>query len=654
MPITEDVFSEIQLVQDTFPFLGDVVAKIARVRVNPSLGALSGVLCSFAIETKHLKTDGKRLIALDEVEHAPGGRHVAAHPGLLLGEVLRDFRMRYGTNPVLAYILAKAVWHYYDSDWMNIAAGRPVNTTGDPNDWDPKTTNERLMTLMSIVNSATFEGDYKYPRYRMVVEKCLDPGLFKNAPFRLHKPLENLEERRSIIHDEIVDPLRQLVEGTGWHVEFDEMERTPFMPKGEPGSPSIRQFSVTTVNEIAKPLSAPTLGKSDEHGTHLTTLLLRVAPSAEIYVARVADNSRGLASAEGNISQASINFAIRIAAVQWDVDFISMSFGLAKHVAEIRDAIRDATHHKRGRITFFAAAANDGLNRREMFPANFGDPVISVRGTNRSGAFEPDFNPATSASGPAFGTLGKDVYLDWIDEEGRRCISECSVATPIGVGIACMVLEYTAYRAAEFQPGDLALLGNVRANHSGVAGGCSSAFTPRIARCSASRLLDLHAPGRVACGSPLPASRAWPASARQVALGVDLDHKGLCACQRSPARGEPVGRCADAPGNWGQDERQADPRRECQVLYVVAPHRVLRRRPQRRRLGGAAVGARGAGHDTPQPLDADAALSHHRHQGCRGLLGVEQPHRATRLGSRGGRARHRAAGRVGEPGGVYG
>ncbi|KAM3425939.1 hypothetical protein NHJ13734_009786 [Beauveria thailandica] len=254
-----------------------------------------------------------------------------------------------------------------------IAAGRPVNTTGDPNDWDAKTTNERLMTLMSTVNSATFEGDCKYLRYRM------------------------------------------LVGGTGWHVDFDEMERPPLMPKAEPGSPSIRQFSVTTVNEIAKPLRASTLGKSDGHGTHLTTLLLRVAPSAEIYVARVADNSRGLASAEGNISQ-----AIRIAAMQWDVDLISMSFGLAKHVAEIRDAIRDATHHKRGRITFFAAAANDGLNRREMFPANFGDPVISVHGTNRSGAFEPDFNPPTSASGPAFGTLAKDVYLDWIGEEAQH------------------------------------------------------------------------------------------------------------------------------------------------------------------------------------------------------------------------------------------
>ncbi len=147
-----------------------------------------------------------------------------------------------------------------------------------------------------------------------------------------------------------------------------------------------------------------------------------------------------------------------MAAIQWDVDFISMSFGLAKHVVEIRDAIRHAAYHKKDRITFFAAAANDGLNSREMFPANFSDAVISVRGTNRSGAFEPDFNPPMSAPGPVFGTLGSDVYSDWIGEEGSRCMSGCSVATQIAVGIACMLLEYTASRAAEFQPEDMALM----------------------------------------------------------------------------------------------------------------------------------------------------------------------------------------------------
>ncbi|KAM3425942.1 hypothetical protein NHJ13734_009789 [Beauveria thailandica] len=65
----------------------------------------------------------------------------------------------------------------------------------------------------------------------------------------------------------------------------------------------------------------------------------------------------------------------------------------------------------------------------------------------------------------------------------------------------------------------------------------------------------------------------------------------------------------------------------------------------------ALLQAPGTGHDLPQPLGADAALSHRRHQGCRGLLGVEQLHRATRLGSR---ARTRPSSRCWTRRGVYG
>ncbi len=315
MPYSKDkAFRSVRFCQP-----GPVIDALKRdAELGPEPIRLCRFISSACGSTLCFKTDGKHLMALDDAEHAPGERHVAAHPGLPLGEVLRDFEMRYGTRPVLAYILAKAVWQYYDSDWMNvgwannniyfmneanvaeepkyylrpylcarlnvsgskppeyrpdigmlhryprilslgmmltqIAAGRPIDTTGDPNDWDAKTTNERLGTLKSILNGAGFEGDCQYPRYRMVVEKCLSSVLFKNAPFCPQNPLENLEERRLIIYDEIVDPLRRLVEGTGWHVKFDEMERTPFIPK-QPGSPSIPQYSVTDVNEIAKPLS---------------------------------------------------------------------------------------------------------------------------------------------------------------------------------------------------------------------------------------------------------------------------------------------------------------------------------------------------------------------------------------------------------------
>lgn len=134
-----------------------------------------------------------------------------------------------------------------------------------------------------------------------------------------------------------------------------------------------------------------------------------------------------------------------------------MSFGFPTHAAEIRDAISDAVYQKKDKISFFAAASNDGFNSREMFPANL-DSVLAIRGTNRSGAFEPDFNPPSSTSGPVFGTLGRDVYSDWIDEDGQRSMSGCSVATPIAVGIACMLLDYAALRTAEFRELDLRLM----------------------------------------------------------------------------------------------------------------------------------------------------------------------------------------------------
>lgn len=144
--------------------------------------------------------------------------------------------------------------------------------------------------------------------------------------------------------------------------------------------------------------------------------------------------------------------------MDWDADFVSMSFGFSRHVPKIRDAIADAVYHKKGAITFFAAAANDGFNSREMFPANLGESVISVRGTSRSGAFESEFNPPTSSPEAVFGTLGKDVYSDWIGAEGRRAMSGCSVATPVAAGIASMLFEYATSHPGEFRDQDLRLM----------------------------------------------------------------------------------------------------------------------------------------------------------------------------------------------------
>ncbi|KAK3382918.1 hypothetical protein B0T24DRAFT_645438 [Lasiosphaeria ovina] len=530
-----------------------------------------------------LKADRDRLMVLREASDLVS-RHNAQHDasaGLHLGQVLEQFNMRHGMRPVLAYVLAKAVWYYYDSEWMSmsmtedsvyfmgeiledevtyffkpylsaqlppeggnqiiecrqvvgmihkyprvlalgimlveIATGRQFEVEGHPDHWDPKTVNQQLLSLKKHLNSGEFHEDCRFPRYKAAVSKCLDPMLFRNAPFNHRKPAENLEQRRSILYSEIVDPLRQLIEGTGWDAELDEIERTPLVPKPR-AKTAPKSLASLTISEVTSPMAqesdswleqvavlnqmlkrerrkasargtpfkiaildtgydenasafdvhgrsrkikawkdfisrSPNPVDTDGHGTHLLTLLLQLECPANIYVARVTESSKTLKSAERSIAE-----AIRTAASEWDVDFISLSFGFPRHIKGIWEAIADAVHMKRGAITFFAAANNDGFNSREMFPANLGESVISVRGTDRAGSFDPRYNPPTSSDEPVFGTLGVDVLSDWPRVEDGKHMSGCSVATPIAVAIAVMLLEYAAARPHEFELGDLRLM----------------------------------------------------------------------------------------------------------------------------------------------------------------------------------------------------
>lgn len=77
---------------------------------------------------------------------------------------------------------------------------------------------------------------------------------------------------------------------------------------------------------------------------------------------------------------------------RWDTceaNIVTISFGFdeEKYVDDkpvISDAITDAHIKRNQRILFFAAAANYGGNRDEMFPAR-SKKVISIRGTDDLG-----------------------------------------------------------------------------------------------------------------------------------------------------------------------------------------------------------------------------------------------------------------------------
>jgi len=180
-----------------------------------------------------------------------------------------------------------------------------------------------------------------------------------------------------------------------------------------------------------------------QHGTSAVALLLRVARHAEIFVSRIARDQDELKGAEDSIAK-----AISHAATTWNVDIVIMSFGFGTQIPAVGKVIHNTvlrrTDEKRDMI-FFAAANNDGLNEKEMFPASDVN-VISVRGTDYSGAFLPKYNPDQwpNKQGQArFGTLAENVPYDLADEQSVK--SGCSLATPILAGLVATVVQYVEH-----------------------------------------------------------------------------------------------------------------------------------------------------------------------------------------------------------------
>ncbi|KAK7971497.1 hypothetical protein PG989_016513 [Apiospora arundinis] len=182
------------------------------------------------------------------------------------------------------------------------------------------------------------------------------------------------------------------------------------------------------------------------HGTHTVALVMKMAPSAEVYVARIARDRGAMGQAPHAICQ-----AIKWATEECDVDIVSVSFGFESEIPEISIAIREAELRKQDKLLFFAAASNSGGNRREMFPACH-DAVISIRQTNAHGAFS-DTNPPADPYGPAaFGTLGSNVPSAWLGNvDGEVAKSGSSVATAIAAGLAAMMLTCANIGLAQSQ-----------------------------------------------------------------------------------------------------------------------------------------------------------------------------------------------------------
>jgi subtilisin family serine protease len=190
------------------------------------------------------------------------------------------------------------------------------------------------------------------------------------------------------------------------------------------------------------------------HGTHIASVLLKLAPWADLYVARVFKD----ASEVGNAGVDAVVKAINHARTEWKVDIISLSFGYRLRKPAIETAI-DACASTKPPILIFAAAANTGAREdRPAFPARMGS-VFCINSASGDGT-AMSYNPPMLRGRFNFTFLGDAITGAWpvarsaddgviISNSGKgpeRILSGTSLAAPVAVSVAAAVLELCRQR----------------------------------------------------------------------------------------------------------------------------------------------------------------------------------------------------------------
>ncbi|KAF4944627.1 hypothetical protein FGADI_12565 [Fusarium gaditjirri] len=171
----------------------------------------------------------------------------------------------------------------------------------------------------------------------------------------------------------------------------------------------------------------------DGHGTRIAELILQAAPEADIYVCKVF-NGRNLLPDEVQGIAKAITYAVDV----WDVDIISMSFGLTSEslisdpklklaYRDIDAAIENAKHK-----IFLAAAANHGSHAPRTFPANH-DSVICIHASDGNGK-DGGISPEPESTDDNFMILGMALKLGG----GRK--SGTSYAAPMAASVAAQII----------------------------------------------------------------------------------------------------------------------------------------------------------------------------------------------------------------------
>ncbi|KHN96553.1 intracellular serine protease [Metarhizium album ARSEF 1941] len=177
------------------------------------------------------------------------------------------------------------------------------------------------------------------------------------------------------------------------------------------------------------------------HGTHVTRLLLKFAPRAEIFVAKITNSDTLKFTNQEQLLEVSLQECMLIeAALEWagqHADIINLSFSLGSNPSrDLQDALKLLVHDKK---LIFAAASNVGGNKPRPWPAK--EPgVFCIYATDERGIPDLNLNPSLSSIGDNFATLGCGIESYW--EGDYRLISGTSYAAPMAAAIAANILEF--------------------------------------------------------------------------------------------------------------------------------------------------------------------------------------------------------------------
>ncbi|KAI9367893.1 hypothetical protein BJX61DRAFT_550917 [Aspergillus egyptiacus] len=122
------------------------------------------------------------------------------------------------------YCLADDLLHVYPNVLalaivlIEIATKKPFKCDSPHHPWDATTINDYYEWAWMTANRSDLRNTVG-PAYEKVVNSCLDGELFSDGPFDESRPDKNLEVRQSILYDKIVVPLQEL-----YHAYIDDLD----------------------------------------------------------------------------------------------------------------------------------------------------------------------------------------------------------------------------------------------------------------------------------------------------------------------------------------------------------------------------------------------------------------------------------------------